>query len=55
MRVKKYLNVMINPPIFPQLLVLMWKASLRVLVAKFSMVLDFRVEPSNLKLRKSLF
>ena len=49
-RVKKYLNVMQNLPIFSQMLVLMWEASQGVLVPKFWWFLSYR--PSKLKVQK---
>ena len=41
-RVENHLKVMLNPPIFSQMLVLMWEAYQWVLVAKFSMVFELQ-------------
>ena len=42
-RVENYPNVMINAPIFAQLIALMWGASQWVLVTKFPMVFELQV------------
>ena len=39
-------NVMQNPPIFSQMLLLMWEASQLVLVQKFSVVLELQKKVS---------
>ena len=41
-RVENHLKVMLNPPIFSQMLVLMWEAYQWVLVPKFSMVFELQ-------------
>ena len=49
-KVENHLKVMLNPPIFSQMLVLMWEAEQWVLVPKFSMVLElwaFKVETAK--------
>ena len=40
--VENHLKVMLNPPIFSQMLVLMWEADQWVLVPKFSMVFELQ-------------
>ena len=41
-KVENHLKVMLNPSIFPQMLVLMWEADQWVLVPKFSMVFELQ-------------
>ena len=41
-KVENHLKVMLNPPIFSQMLVLMWEAYQWVLVPKFSMVFELQ-------------
>ena len=41
-KVENHLKVMLNPPIFSQMLVLMWEADQWVLVPKFSMVFELQ-------------
>ena len=48
--VENYLNAMQNSPIFSQMLILMWKVSQKVLVPKFSVVLElqsFKIESTK--------
>ena len=42
-KVENHLKVMLNPPIFSQMLVLLREADQRVLVPKFSMVFELQV------------
>ena len=39
---ENYLNIMLNSQIFPQLLILMWEASQKVLVSKFPVALEIQ-------------
>ena len=58
MRVENYLKVILNPPIFSQLLALMWEPYPSVLVAKFKMVLELqaiKVENANFHTKMDLF
>ena len=45
--VEKHLKVMLNPPIFSQMLVLMWEACQWVLVPKFSMIFELQAFKSE--------
>ena len=53
-KVENYLNVMLNPQLFPQLLALKWEASPWILVAKFLMVLELWPVKFEI-MKKSLF